>query len=67
MPSLPAPSRFSALRYLARNGVDHRGRDEQDEATGIDIRCRDQHAEPKREFVVGSDVRLPDHRPYVAW
>ncbi|MET8779497.1 hypothetical protein ABZV58_31245 [Nocardia sp. NPDC004654] len=47
---------FAALRYFALNGTDHRSHGEQDDAIG-DIRWRNQHAGPVRDFAVGSKIR----------
>nr|WP_307631467.1 IS630 family transposase [Nocardia vaccinii] len=54
---------FSALRYFALNGTDHRSHGEQDDAVGTYIRWRNQHAEPIRDFTVGSKIRHPDYLP----
>ncbi|WP_255285487.1 transposase [Nocardia pseudobrasiliensis] len=59
-------SEFTALRYFALNGTDHRSHGEQDDAIGAYIRWRNQHAQPKRDFAVDSKIRLPDYLPYVA-
>jgi len=57
---------FAALRYFALNGTDHRSHDEQDTAIGDYIRWRNSHAEPIRDFAVGSKIRHPDYLPNVA-
>ncbi|MGY2023935.1 IS630 family transposase [Nocardia gipuzkoensis] len=57
---------FSALRYFALCGTDHRSHSEQDDAIGFYIRRRNQHAEPIRDFAVGSKIRHPDYLPKVA-
>ncbi|MFX0575746.1 hypothetical protein [Nocardia nepalensis] len=59
-------SEFTALRYFALNGADHRSHGEQDDAIAAYIRWRNQHAEPKRDFAVDSKIRLPHYLPYVA-
>ncbi|WP_245007924.1 IS630 family transposase [Nocardia nova] len=59
-------SEFTALRYFALNGTDHRSHGEQDDAIGAYVRWRNRHAEPKRDFAVDSKIRLPDYLPYVA-
>ncbi|MGY2092823.1 IS630 family transposase [Nocardia gipuzkoensis] len=57
---------FSALRYFALNGTDHRTHDEQDVAIGNYIRWRNHHAAPVRDFAVGSKIRRPDYLTNVA-
>lgn len=52
---------FTALRYFALNGTDHRSHDEQDAAIGTYLRWRNQHARPIRDFAVGSKIRRPDY------
>ncbi|MFF0493939.1 IS630 family transposase [Nocardia sp. NPDC004068] len=54
---------FSALRYFALNGTDHRSHAVQDAAIGAYIRWRNQHARPIRDFAVGSKIRHPDYLP----
>ncbi|MFE3002770.1 hypothetical protein ACFXG4_48415 [Nocardia sp. NPDC059246] len=56
----------SALRTFALNGTDHHSHDEQDTAIGTYIHWRNQHAEPVRDFAVGSKIRHPDYLPNVA-
>jgi transposase len=57
---------FTAVRYFALNGTDHRSHHEQDTAIGAYIRWRNRHATPKRGFAVGSKIRHPDYMINVA-
>jgi hypothetical protein len=57
---------FAALRTLAPNDTDHRSHGEQDDATAACIRRRNRHVQPRRDFAVKPEIRLPDYLPYVA-
>lgn len=57
---------FTALRYFALDGTDHRSHTEQDHALGDYIRWRNQKAMPKRHLAVNSNIRRQDYLPNVA-
>ena len=57
---------FTAVRYFALNGTDHRSHEQQDAAIGAYIRWRNRRATPKRGFAVGSKIRHPDYMINVA-
>lgn len=57
---------FTALRYFALNGTDHRSHQEQNTAIGAYIRWHNQRAQPKRAFAPGSRIRQPDYTINVA-
>ncbi|PPJ35491.1 IS630 family transposase [Nocardia nova] len=57
---------FAALRYFALNGTDHRSPGEQDDAIATYVRWRNQHAEPIRDFAVGSKIRRPNYLTNIA-
>ena len=57
---------FTALRYFALGGTDHRSHQEQNTAIGAYIRWHNQRAQPKRAFAPGSRIRQPDYTINVA-
>ena len=48
---------FSALRYFALGGTDHRSHDEQNARIAAYVRWRNTRAQPKVNFAVGSSIR----------
>lgn len=52
---------FTAPRYFALNGTDHRGHAEQDAAISDYIRWRNQRARPKSGFATSSKIRQLDY------
>jgi len=56
-PPLPDEPEFTALRYFAPNGTDHRTRAWQGEMIGRYIRWRNVRARPERNFAVDSVIR----------
>jgi len=52
---------FAAVRYFAFDGTDHHTHNEQDTAIGDYIRWRNQRAQPKTAFAIGSMIRHPDY------
>jgi transposase len=50
-------SEFSALRYFALGGTDHRTHTEQGDAIARYMRWRNARAQPKRNFAAGSVIR----------
>ncbi|SIS03075.1 transposase [Micromonospora avicenniae] len=52
---------FTALRYFALSGADHRSHAEQDAALGDYIRRRNQRAGPKSRFATSSKLRHADY------
>jgi transposase len=54
---------FTALRYFALNGTDHRGHAEQNAAIAACIRWRNARARPKTGFATDSPIRTWTHYP----
>jgi hypothetical protein len=57
---------FTALRYFALAGTDHRSHHEQNAAIAAYIRCRNNQAHPKQHFAINSSIRQPDYMINVA-
>jgi transposase len=52
---------FTALRYFALNGTDHRSHTEQNAAIGGYVRWRNARARPKHHFAINSSIREPGY------
>jgi transposase len=52
---------FTALRYFALNGTDHRTHAEQNTAIAGYVRWRNARARPKTHFAINSPIRKPDY------
>ena len=50
-------AQFTALRYFALNGTDHRSHTEQNAAIAGYVRWRNARAQPKVNFAVNSSIR----------
>jgi transposase len=57
---------FTALRYFALAGTDHRSHTEQNAAIAAYIRWRNARARPKTHFAINSPIRKPDYMINVA-
>ncbi len=57
---------FTALRYFVLDGSDYPSHDAQQAAIARYVRWRNQRAQPKTQFAIGSKVRQPDYLPLAA-
>jgi transposase len=57
---------FTALRYFTIDGSDYPDHAAQEQAIAGYIRWHNRHAQPNRNFAVGSKIRRPDYLPNAA-
>lgn len=57
---------FTALRYFALSGTDHRSHAEQNAAIASYVRWRNARTRPKRHFAINSPIRESDYMINVA-
>lgn len=53
------PREFTALRYFALNGTDHRSHTEQNRVIAGYVHWRNARARPKRHFAINSPIHNP--------